>query len=138
MCRPPIGVIMPADWSLRRGLGRVLRRMTATADSFHAEDLQADLAETGAIPVTDCNDRANVCVAGTLRTVTLWPRGSSGGLVADLWDGTASVRLIWLGRREIPGIRPGRNVVARGRLTIIEGERTIYNPRYELRPTEQS
>ena len=116
---------------------RALRRMTATADSFHAEDLQAELAESGAIPVADCADRATVCVAGTLRTVTLRPRGSSRALVADLWDGSASVRLIWLGRRQIAGIRPGRNIVAHGRMTVIKGERTIYNPRYELRATDQ-
>ncbi len=128
---------MPADRVLRRAMSRVLRRMTATADSLHAEDLQAEIAESGAIPVANCADRTTVCVAGTLRTVTIRPRGSSRALVADLWDGSASVRLIWLGRRQIAGVRPGRNIIAQGRMTVIRGERTIYNPRYELRPGDQ-
>jgi hypothetical protein len=52
---------------------------------------------------------------------------------ADLWDGTANMTLIWLGRRHIPGIQPGRRIVVRGRVAQIKGERTMYNPVYELR-----
>jgi hypothetical protein len=54
---------------------------------------------------------------------------------AELWDGTASVQLVWLGRRDIPGIQPGRKIVVHGRLTSVKGERTIFNPSYELQPT---
>jgi hypothetical protein len=43
------------------------------------------------------------------------------------------VTLIWLGRRRIRGIEPGRSLVARGRLTRQDGRPTIYNPSYELR-----
>jgi hypothetical protein len=61
-------------------------------------------------------------------------RGSSRAPVAD---GSASVRALWLGRCQIAGIRPGRNIAAHGRMTVIRGERTIYNRRYELRATDQ-
>ena len=54
---------------------------------------------------------------------------------ADLWDGTGNITLIWLGRRDIKGIRPGRRIVVRGRLARIKGERTIYNPQYLLQPS---
>ena len=40
--------------------------------------------------------------------------------------------LVWLGRRRIPGIEPGRTVTARGRFAAVEGKRVIYNPWYEL------
>jgi len=75
-----------------------------------------------------------VDVAGMLRAVTLRPQGTSQVMEADLWDGTGSVTLIWLGRREIAGIQPGRRIVVHGRLTCVRGERAIYNPSYELRP----
>lgn len=52
----------------------------------------------------------------------------------DLWDGTGSVILVWLGRPEIPGIRTGRRIEVHGRLARIKDERTSYNPGYELRP----
>jgi DNA/RNA endonuclease YhcR with UshA esterase domain len=54
---------------------------------------------------------------------------------ADLFDGTGSVTLIWLGRRNIAGVQPGRRIVVHGRLTNIRGRRAIYNPSYELRPS---
>ena len=44
----------------------------------------------------------------------------------------SSVTLVWLGRRRIPGIEPGRTVTARGRFADVEGKRVIYNPWYEL------
>ena len=74
-------------------------------------------------------------MAGTLRAVTLRPRGTSLTMEADLFDGTGSITLVWLGRRDIPGIEPGRKVIVRGRLATIRGERTIFNPSYELQPT---
>jgi len=57
---------------------------------------------------------------------------------ADLWDGTGHVTLIWLGRREIRGMRPGRKIVAHGRIARIKDERVMYNPSYELRPGPES
>jgi hypothetical protein len=42
------------------------------------------------------------------------------------------VTLVWLGRRRIPGIEPGRTLTACGRFADVEGKRVIYNPRYEL------
>ena len=73
-------------------------------------------------------------MAGTLRTVTLRPRGTSLTMEADLWDGTGSVTLVWLGRRDIPGIRPGRRITVHGRVAQVKDERTIYNPSYQLQP----
>ena len=73
-------------------------------------------------------------MTGVLRSVTLRPRGPSLTMEADLWDGTGNITLVWLGRRDIPGIKPGRRIVVRGRVARIKGERTIYNPIYELQP----
>jgi hypothetical protein len=108
-------------------------RLTAGPDVLHAEELQVEVAETSATPIGDCLDHQFVDVSGTLRTVTLRPRGTSLTMEADLWDGTGNITLVWLGRRDIPGIRPGRNVTVHGRITRIKEERTIYNPTYQLR-----
>jgi hypothetical protein len=40
---------------------------------------------------------------------------------------------VWLGRRQILGITPGRSIVVTGRITCNETDPTIFNPRYELR-----
>jgi hypothetical protein len=42
------------------------------------------------------------------------------------------VTLVFLGRRSIAGIEPGRQLTARGRIAIRDGRKVIYNPYYEL------
>lgn len=116
------------------GLRRLFARLTADPSELQAEQLQQTAVAVGAQPIASCADREKVCVAGTLRTVTFRPRGGVPALEANLWDGTGEVAVIWLGRREIPGITPGRNIRVRGRITCPGGHRAIYNPIYELQP----
>ena len=52
-------------------------------------------------------DRERVRLRGTLRTVTLRPRGGVPALEAELFDGTGVITVVWLGRRRIAGIAPG-------------------------------
>ncbi len=84
-------------------------------------------------PISAGRHREVVDLAGTLRAVTLRPYGPSLSMQAELWDGTGCVQLVWLGRRNIAGVQPGRRIVVHGRLTTINGEPAIYNPLYELR-----
>jgi hypothetical protein len=127
----PVGKPQPPAAKTRK---TALERLTAGREDLHAEELQAEIVEISNKPIGECGDREMVDVAGTLRTVTLRPRGPSLTMEADLWDGTGNITLVWLGRRDIPGIRPGRRIVVRGRCSRIKGERTIYNPVYELQP----
>ncbi len=75
-----------------------------------------------------------VTVTGTLRTVTLKPRSGVPSLEAELFDGSAPLDVVWLGRRSIVGIEPGRKLIASGRVSIDRGRRVLFNPKYELRP----
>jgi hypothetical protein len=111
------------------------RRLTAAPDELHAAELQAEILQSSVMPISDCTDREIADLTGVLRTVTQRPRGPSLTMQADLWDGTGHVTLVWLGRRSIPGIEPGRRILVRGRVAHIKGERTIFNPAYELQPS---
>lgn len=115
------------------GLRRFLRRMGASKAELEAEELQKTTDDEGATPITACAERKRHCVAGTLRTVTLRPRGGAPALEAELYDGTDVVNLIWLGRRRIAGIDPGRRLIAEGLVSLQDGRKVIFNPRYELR-----
>jgi RecG-like helicase len=118
----------------------LLRRLTAAKDDLHAHELQAEMevSHPRVTPIAEVVDRQVADVAGTLRTVTLRPRGASLTMEADLYDGSGNITLIWLGRRDIPGIKPGRKIEVRGRVSRIKGELTIYNPDYELRSSPGS
>jgi hypothetical protein len=115
-------------------LRRTVTRLATSAKEHEAHELQKGCVELGAVPVTELIDRELVRVAGTLRTVTLRPRAGVPALVAELYDGSGSINLVWLGRRQIAGIEPGRAVIACGRVTRDHEQPVIFNPRYELRP----
>jgi hypothetical protein len=116
-------------------LRRALHRLTTPEHVLEAENRQEQSLESGGTPVQRCRDRAQVCVVGMLRTVTIQPRGGSPSLQAELWDGSGSVDVVWIGRRRIAGIEPGRVIRAEGRMTQRDGRRVMFNPRYELRPS---
>ena len=99
-----------------------------------ARELKATSIQAGCCPIAEADDRQRVTLQGVLRTVTLRPRGGVPALEAELYDGTAVLTVIWLGRRRIAGIEPGRQVQVSGRIgTTQQHHRVIFNPRYELR-----
>ena len=113
-------------------LTRSLQRLTADDHSIDAEELRADAVSAGCEPLSSCRKGKVVTVTGRLKSVVYTPRETVPTLEADLYDGSGSVTLVWLGRRRIPGIEPGRTVTARGRFAACDGKRVIYNPWYEL------
>lgn len=116
----------------RGWFSRKLHRLTCDEAELEAELLQDQVEEVGATPVKACAARRNVCVTGTVKSVTLKSLAGAPSLEAEIYDGTGSVTAIFLGRRTISGIETGRAMVLRGRITEREGQSIIYNPRYEL------
>ncbi|WP_020575710.1 OB-fold nucleic acid binding domain-containing protein [Actinopolymorpha alba] len=113
---------------------RALSRLTSSQDALEDAELQEDVLQSGYDPVRTCADREVVRLRGTLRTVTLRPRAGTPSLEADLYDGSGTVTLVWLGRRRIAGIEPDRAIVVEGRIAVQDDRRIMYNPRYELQP----
>ncbi len=114
-------------------LRRLVRRFTTDVAELDADDLSRHAERAGAQKACDCATGEEVTVLGRLRSVELCPRESVASLEAELFDGTEGVTLVWLGRRRIPGIEPGRTLKARGRIAQRDGRKVIYNPYYELR-----
>lgn len=105
----------------------------ASTESQEARELRQSTEASGCKLVGDAADRERVELQGTLRTVTLRPRGGVPALEAELYDGSGVITLVWLGRRAIAGITPGRQLRVSGRVGMHDGMKTIFNPRYELR-----
>ncbi|MCY1219353.1 hypothetical protein D9M72_313260 [compost metagenome] len=42
------------------------------------------------------------------------------------------LRVVWLGRRRVPGVDPGCELRLEGMLTVRDGLPTMFNPRYEI------
>ena len=120
------------ETSARGWLSRTLQKLTADDQTIDAEALQSDVATSGCEPLSACRKGEVVTVTGRLKSVVYTPRETVPTLEAELFDGSGSVTLVWLGRRRIPGIEPGRSLTARGRFAAFDGRRVIYNPWYEL------
>jgi hypothetical protein len=116
----------------RSRLRQALSRFTAPQHEVHAEQEQERAVQLGGTPIADLSLRRPATVCGTLRSVTLRPRVGVPALEAELYDGSGHLSLVWLGRRHIAGIEPGRRVRVHGMVTTSDGEPAIYNPRYEL------
>jgi hypothetical protein len=116
-------------------LQRALHRFTSSNAELESEELQRNVREEGAVPIQNCEDRQRVQLTGTVSTVTITPRAGHPALEVELRDGSGAVTLVWLGRRQIPGIDPGRTIKVWGRISCHEGKRLVYNPRYELMQT---
>lgn len=116
-------------------LHRLVRRWTASEAQLDAERLQDDASRSGCALARECERGQLVLLTGRLRTVVYTPRTNLPTLEAELYDGTGMVTLVWLGRRRIAGIEPGRALTVRGRLALRDDGKVIYNPFYELRLT---
>jgi RecG-like helicase len=111
---------------------RAVRRLASEDSELEADDLQRQAVDAGATTVATCQERQQVTVLGTVRSLTLRPRAGTPSLEVELYDGSGTVTLVWLGRREIAGVSPGRQLRATGRITTNGSRRVIFNPRYEL------
>lgn len=114
-------------------LRRTISRWADTADQ-EARDLRRTYAGSDCVRIAEAPDREMVRLRGKLRTVSLRPRAGVPALEAELFDGSGVLVLVWLGRRRIAGIDPGRSIQVEGRIGEHAGVRTLYNPRYELIP----
>ncbi len=113
--------------------GRISRTLDRlSSENQEAGELKQNAADAGCSLIASQADRSIVTIHGVLRSVTLRPVDGVTALEAELYDGSADVTLIWLGRRKIEGVTPGRQLKVFGRIGTRGVDRVIYNPRYEL------
>ncbi|HRC41920.1 MAG: OB-fold nucleic acid binding domain-containing protein [Nostocoides sp.] len=109
-------------------------RLTRTETERDADELIEHARARGATTIDNLADRQIATVSGAIRAVTLRPRSTVPALEVELYDGSQSLTLVWLGRRAIRGIEPGTYLRATGRVCLRDGEPTIFNPAYDLLP----
>ena len=109
----------------------------------------ADAAGRGsAVPLSirELPQRGRVLCRGFIEAVTYAPASQVAAFTAIVVDhesgpararpkgnGAAGrLRVIWLGRRRIPGIAAGTELRLEGMVTVRTGLPTMFNPRYEI------
>ena len=118
---------------LRQWWRRVQSRLLASSEELEAQELLTETRQAGAVPMSDVVPGVVARVHGVVSTITFRPRQVLPLLEVDLYDGSGGISLVWLGRRRLSGIEPGRALTASGRVVSYRGRAAIFNPRYTLR-----
>lgn len=91
------------------------------------------------------HDAPRITTHGTKATgAVAVPAGSAAGLGAPAtadpagarrhrpFSAKGRLRVVWLGRRRIPGVEAGTELRLQGMVTVRDGLPTMFNPRYEI------
>lgn len=116
----------------RNPFRRALDWLGRSSEDLDSEQSMRVAQESGAETIAQCHDRQQATLRGRISVLTLRPRSGTPWLEAEFSDGSGTVTLIWMGRREIPGMVAGRELVVTGRVSWVDGRRRMYNPYYEL------
>jgi len=116
---------------------KFVEKFTKPVDEQDREQLVTWCAEHGGAPLDSLEFRRPVQVAGEIRSVRIVPRAGADSLEATVGDGRGTVTAVFLGRRKIAGVSPGRRVLLEGVVTGRRGARhgassLMYNPVYQL------
>jgi amino acid transporter len=89
-----------------------------------------DATPLGAVPL-----RARVNVVGRVRSLRVQPWGAAPSLEVTITDGTGEITLVFLGRREVGGVRPGTVIAAEGVVGTHRHRPAMLNPSFSLLST---
>jgi len=115
-------------------LKKVVRRLTAPVEELDREALTDFCDRLDVTPTDQIVARRPVRIAGEVRSVRLVPRAGAPALEITISDGRATATAVFLGRRTIAGLTPGRRVIIEGAPTPSGKRFLIYNPLYTLLP----
>ena len=102
-------------------------------------------------PIDQLPDKGRVLCEGHVESVTFVPADRTAEFSAQLADADAGhpgpgtgrgraprLRIVWLGRRRVPGIEAGALLRVEGMLARGKDLPTIFNPRYEILSREEN
>lgn len=88
----------------------------------------------GLVTLDQIRPRERAAVVGEIRAVRIVPRAGADALEAIVLDGRGAVTAVFLGRRKIRGITPGRRLFVEGMVMQDGRQLAMFNPLYELLP----
>lgn len=128
---PPTTPPLPADTAAARprrtaSLGELDRSRLATR--FASDTIPRDAT------IAEAPDRRPIRLAGEITGSRVVPHAGSPSLELSVNDGTGTLRVVFTGRRGIPGLDTGRGIVVEGVTRRENGSLVVVNPSYTLLP----
>ena len=78
-------------------LKALISRVTSSDAEVEAEQLRQSSQSEGSVAVCDCHVGSKATVKGVVRSMIIEPSDTLPSLEAVVFDGTGSVKLIWMG-----------------------------------------
>ncbi len=111
---------------------KMVERLTKPVDELDREELTEYCDAREFESMDHLVPRRPVQVGGEVRAVRIVPRAGAPALEVTVSDGRGQVVAVFLGRRKIAGISPGRRIAVQG-VVARDGNRSlVFNPAYEL------
>ena len=111
---------------------KMVERLTRPVEDIDREQLTAFCDARQLSAMDEIVPRNHLRVGGEVRSVRIVPRAGAPALEVTVTDGRGSVVGVFLGRRKIAGLSPGRKVAFEG-VAARDGRRyLVFNPIYEL------
>ena len=109
-----------------------LQRLTTPTEELDRQALTEFCSVRGFTPMDQLQARTRVSTGGEVRSVRIVPRAGAPALEVTLSDGRGSATAVFLGRRKIAGLAPGKRIAISG-MVARDGRRfLVYNPEYEF------
>ena len=115
-------------------LRKMVERLRTSVEELDRQKLSEYCSTLGTTPLDAIEPRRPIRAAGEVRTVRIVPRAGAAALEATVSDGRGSITAVFLGRRKVAGITPGRKVVIEGVVGVEGTQKLVYNPVYRLLP----
>ena len=114
-------------------LRKLVERLTKPVEEIDREKLEGMRTRAGAQRLDAAVPRERILAAGEIKAVRIVPRAGADALEVVVTDGSGSITGVFLGRRKIAGLSPGRKIVMEGMVARDGRRNLLFNPIYELR-----
>jgi len=113
-------------------LKKMVERFTKPVDEIDREQLTEFCDIRHLVPMNELVPRTSVRAGGEVRAVRIVPRAGAPALEVTLTDGRAQLVAVFLGRRKIAGLSPGRRIAVAGVVARAGNRSLMFNPAYEF------
>ncbi len=113
-------------------LKKMVERLTRPVEEIDRLQLTAFCQARELAAMDSIEARHRTRVGGEVRSVRIVPRAGAPALEVTVSDGRGAVVGVFLGRRKIAGLSPGRRVAIEGVVARDGNRYLVFNPIYEL------
>jgi RecG-like helicase len=109
-----------------------LQRLATPTEELDRQALTEFCTVRGFTAMDELQARTRVSTGGEVKSVRIVPRAGAPALEVTLADGRGSATAVFLGRRKIAGLAPGKRIAISGMVARNGNRFLFYNPEYSF------